>query len=238
VPRRPRFHCPGAVFHVVSRGVDRKEIFRDARDYARFQDSLKDAVAKAGAESLAYCLMPNHFHLVIGVGRTPLSVIMQSLLTSYACFFNLRHRRSGHLFEARFYSDPIIDDRQLFNTIRYVHQNPVKAGLVRRACEWKWSSSTGPEDDIPLPADFRPWISEGPERDEIESKSLDEIASMIEARYRLSVAEFRRPRKAHPVVDARRAMVLEAIRWGHPRADIAAWLHTSQMSVSRYARNR
>ncbi|UPT72988.1 MAG: transposase [Elusimicrobiota bacterium] len=222
----------------MSRGVDRKEILLDARDYERFRDSLKDAVAKAGADLLAYCLMPNHFHLVIRVGTRPLSAIMQSLLTSYACYFNLRHQRSGHLFEARFYSDSIIEDRQLFNTIRYVHQNPVKAGLVQRACDWKWSSSTGPEDDLPLPADFSPWSSEEPEWVESEPLSLDAIAAIIEARHRLSVDEFRRIRKTQPVIDARRSMVLEAIRYGHRRADIAAWLNTTVMSISRYAGNR
>lgn len=232
--RRPRFLRPGAIYHVVSRGVDRRDIFRDDQDYRRFRDSLFRIVAASDAELLAYCLMPNHFHLVIRTGDRPLSAIMQELLTSHACFFNLRHHRTGHLFESRFYSDPIVGDIQLLNTIRYVHQNPVKAKLVERAADWPWSSATGPEDDIPLPEDF---VLRGELVERLQPQlSLDSIAAIAEQRFKVPISLIKTAGRVEAVLLARRFMASESVRTGHKRSEIAAWLNTTEMSISRYLR--
>jgi REP element-mobilizing transposase RayT len=112
------------------RGIERREIFLDDRDRAVFRDRLRELVPDAGAGVLASALMPNHVHLVIRTGHTPLSRLMSRLDTSYAVRFNHRYDRVGYLFQNRFKSLLVERDDQLRRLIRYVHLNPLRAGLV------------------------------------------------------------------------------------------------------------
>src|SRR6185503_15252840 len=89
---------------------------------------------------LAYCLMGNHFHLAMRVGNIPLSRIMHRMLTTYAMAFNFRHDRTGHLFQARYKAILCLDDAYLLGLVRYIHLNPVRAGLVPKPENWPWSS--------------------------------------------------------------------------------------------------
>ncbi len=88
----------------------------------------------------AYCLMPNHFHLALKVSAVPLGSLMQRILTGYSITFNHRHDRTGHLFQARYKSIPCLEDRYLLSLINYIQMNPVRAGLVKSAADWSWSS--------------------------------------------------------------------------------------------------
>lgn len=93
---------------------------------------------------LAYCLMPNHFHLAVKVSTVPLGRVMLRILTSYVNTFNNRHERTGHLFEARHKAKICLTDRYLLGLIRYIQMNPVRAKLVKNAEDWPWSSRRGP----------------------------------------------------------------------------------------------
>jgi len=99
--RRPRVHFPGALYHVISRGNQRQKIYKDELDYQRFETLLGEVVQHHALSLYAYVLMPNHFHLLLEVGRGPLSKAMQALLYRYTRRFNQRYRKVGHLFQGR-----------------------------------------------------------------------------------------------------------------------------------------
>ncbi|MCR4295507.1 MAG: transposase, partial [Elusimicrobia bacterium] len=121
----------------MAKGVDGRAIYTDDADRIGFLKSLNRIVNESGASVLAYCLMGNHFHLAIKVGAVPLSSVLQRILTSHALTFNIRHDRTGHLFQARYRSNLCLTDAYLTALIRYIHMNPVRAGLVSRPEDWE-----------------------------------------------------------------------------------------------------
>jgi len=140
MPRGPRQQVAGGIFHVTARGVRRSDIFRDDRD-RRFFLSLVAQLSKArGWRCLAYCLMPNHYHVVLRTSDADLSAGMHWLNGCYAQWFNGRHGYEGHVFDRRFHSTLVQSDVHLLELLRYVVLNPVRAGLCSHPGEWPWSS--------------------------------------------------------------------------------------------------
>jgi putative transposase len=131
MPRKSRIDAPGALHHVIVRGIDRKDIFTDQKDYTAFMDRLGDLLIETRTSCYAWALIPNHFHLLLRTANTPLSVLMKRLLTGYAVNFNRRHKRYGHLFQNRYKSILCQEDSYLLELVRYIHLNPTRAGLVR-----------------------------------------------------------------------------------------------------------
>ena len=131
MPRGPRLDAPGVLHHVMVRGIERCAIFRDDRDRADFVDRVAALAAAKGWTVVAWALLPNHAHLLVRSGRRPLAAAMRSLLTGYAGAFNRRHTRHGHLFQNRYKSVVVEDDPYLLELARYIHLNPLRAGLVR-----------------------------------------------------------------------------------------------------------
>jgi REP element-mobilizing transposase RayT len=126
------------VFHVTARGVARSLIFRDDVDYFYFTALLQRVVEAFGWTLHTYCLMPNHYHLIVQTTRLDLSTGMHRLNSRYARRFNERYDRSGHLFQNRF-SAYVIEDEDYFDrALAYVRDNPVRAGLCERMEEWPW----------------------------------------------------------------------------------------------------
>jgi REP element-mobilizing transposase RayT len=130
MPRGPRLDAPGVLHHVVARGIERGKIFRDDRDRMEFLARLGALALETETALYAWCLIPNHFHLLVRSGAAPLSTLMRRLLTAYAVRFNHRHRRSGHLFQNRFKSIVVEDEPYFLELVRYLHLNPVRARLV------------------------------------------------------------------------------------------------------------
>jgi len=131
MPRGPRLDAPGVLHHVMVRGIERRAIFRDERDRADFVARVA-GLAEANAWSIvAWALLPNHAHLLVRTGWRPLAAAMRSLLTGYAGAFNRRHKRHGHLFQNRYKSIVVEEDTYLQELARYIHLNPLRAGLVR-----------------------------------------------------------------------------------------------------------
>lgn len=141
MPRQPRCLLGDGIFHVISRGVARTVIFRDSDDYRGFVRLFAAVVDRFLWSDHAYCLMPNHYHLVIQAKRVRLSNGMHRLNGLYAQGFNDRYERAGHLFQNRFGARLIEDERYLAGACAYVLNNPVRAGLVETAEEWPWSSA-------------------------------------------------------------------------------------------------
>ncbi|MBI1865654.1 MAG: transposase [Nitrospirae bacterium] len=142
MPRHARLDIPGALHHVMVRGINKTAIFRDIRDRARFLERLGTNVVGDGCSVCAWVLMDNHIHLLIRSGPQGLSSMMRKLLTWYAQYFNRRHGRSGHLFENRYKSILCDEDAYLAALVRYIHLNPVRAKVVNGLTEldrYPWS---------------------------------------------------------------------------------------------------
>jgi putative transposase len=140
MPRSPRLQLAEGVFHITARGNRRQEVFRDAEDRLRFLRRLDVLARRRGWRGYGYCLMPNHYHLVIATPEPDLSIGMKWLNGTYAQAFNHRHALDGHVFQGRFYSVPVEGDWHLLELSRYLALNPVRAGLCRHPSDWIWSS--------------------------------------------------------------------------------------------------
>jgi REP element-mobilizing transposase RayT len=130
MPRQARLDIPGALHHIMVRGIDKSKIFRDEEDKARFLERLGQAVEEGKSSVYAWALMDNHVHILFKSGKYGISTVMRKVLTWYAQYFNRRHRRTGHLFENRYKSILCDEDNYLLALIRYIHLNPVRAGIV------------------------------------------------------------------------------------------------------------
>jgi putative transposase len=142
MPRAARIDIAGVLQHVIFRGIERRDIFVDDQDRRSFLDRFCVLLGKMEVECLAWALMKNHAHLLLRPGHKNLGAFMRRLLTGYAVTFNLRHHRSGHLFQNRYKSIICQDDPYLLELVRYIHLNPLRVGLVRDLHELKvypWS---------------------------------------------------------------------------------------------------
>jgi putative transposase len=131
MPPQARLDAPGLLQYVMARGIERKEIFKDNQDRQSFLERLAVILEKTQTQCYAWALIPNHFHLLLRTSLTPLSKVMRRLMTGYAITFNKRHKRSGHLFRNRYKSVVCEEDQYLLELIRYIHLNPLRAGLVK-----------------------------------------------------------------------------------------------------------
>ncbi|ROR03171.1 REP-associated tyrosine transposase [Desulfosoma caldarium] len=146
-----RVEFEGAVYHVTSRGNAQQDIFLGKEDRSRFLEILADSVARYTWICHAYCLMTNHYHLIIETPQANLSRGMQRLNGVYTQWFNRRHRRVGHLFQGRFKAILVEKESHLLEVTRYVVLNPVRAGLVRTVQSWPWSSYRATSGQIEVP---------------------------------------------------------------------------------------
>src|SRR4030042_4367030 len=140
--RGPRLDAPGTLHHVIVRGIERRPIFKSDRDREDFLTRLGQVVEEGQASCFAWVLIPNHVHILLRTGATPLARMMRRLLTGYAVSFNLKHRRSCHLFQNRYKSIVCEEDPYLLELIRYIHLNGIRAGLVkilRELDRYRWS---------------------------------------------------------------------------------------------------
>ena len=139
MPRQPRKKSRSNVYHCMLRGINKQDIFFDKKDYLEFQDIIKRTKKIFSYKLYSYVLMPNHIHLEIKDERQKLSQIIHSMATSYANYFNKKYKRVGHLFENRFQSRNVENSYYMLNLVRYIHQNPIKAGICDMD-KYNWSS--------------------------------------------------------------------------------------------------
>jgi putative transposase len=131
MPRQPRLDAPGALHHIMGRGIERTAIFRTDQDREDFLNRLGELCTDGKLIVYAWALMSNHFHILVRTGRQGISKSMRKLLTGYVVNFNLRHKRYGHLFQNRYKSIICEDDPYLLELTRYIHLNPLRAGIVK-----------------------------------------------------------------------------------------------------------
>lgn len=142
MPRQARLDVPGALHHIMVRGINKANIFDDDEDKTRFLERLSQNVTEGKCSVYAWVLMTNHIHLLFKSGKDGISSVMRKLLTWYAQYYNHRHNRTGHLFENRYKSILCEEDNYLLALVRYIHLNPLRAELVKTMDEldrYPWS---------------------------------------------------------------------------------------------------
>ncbi len=138
--RQARKKSKTGIYHIMARGVNRQIIFRDNEDCAKFIDTIRQTKEKSGFKLYGYCLMGNHVHMLLQEGVEAVSLTMQRLCSSFVYWYNRKYDRLGHLFQERYRSEVVEDERYLLIALRYIHQNPIKAGLTNMLEEYQWSS--------------------------------------------------------------------------------------------------
>ncbi len=138
--RKPRIHIPGGLYHVILRGNGGQPVFLQDDDFYRFYLLLQEGTCRFGYRVHAFCLMPNHIHLLLQAGDIPLSRGMQNLSFRYTRWINGREKRTGHLFQGRFKAVLVDGDTYLLELVRYIHLNPLRAKMVEDPEEYPWSS--------------------------------------------------------------------------------------------------
>ncbi|MDX6770077.1 MAG: transposase [Elusimicrobiota bacterium] len=252
MPRLLRTHYPGIIHHVVTRGVARQPIFLGEHERRRFMSELGGALARHGAALLSYCLMSNHLHLLMRSGDTPISTPLQEALGRYGSWFNHLHARVGHLFQGRYHAVLCGSDRQLVETVAYIHLNPVKAGMVPDPGRWRWSSHAELISGAHEWVDLR-CLHESTGMQEAELKELylglleskteksapDALAAMLEqiaGRHGIGTEELWAGRRGSAYSRARLELIIRARAAGHSDADIARALRCSKAAVSLLAK--
>ena len=139
--RQKRQLSQSGLYHIIFRGISRQNIFEEAADYVKLKEIIQKVLKETKAEIYAYCFMTNHVHLFLKENTLgDVSKIMTKILSHYATWFNIKYLRSGALFSNRYKSEPIEDERYYLGLIRYIHQNPLKAGMVQSIENYPYSS--------------------------------------------------------------------------------------------------
>jgi REP element-mobilizing transposase RayT len=219
MPRLPRLDAPGAVHHVMLRGIERREIFVDDADRRDLLARMVKLVAELGFVCFAWAFMHNHLHFVLKTGPVPLSTLISRAATGYATRFNRRHDRVGHLFQNRFRSDLVKDSGHLRMLVRYVHSNPLRAGVVPsldELCVYPWTGHAELAGTSPVSLVDREevlswfdgkeglgrWMKEssGANRATLD---FDELLDWVCAQLGLAPVDVRRGRRRQPEIAAR-----------------------------------
>ena len=160
MPRKPRLSSGTGIYHVMMRGINHQNIFEDREDHARmlmYMQQLLEQYDEQGnrlpplCTIYAYCLMSNHIHILLKVHGKEIGDTIKPLAVSYALYFNRKYARSGHLFQDRFKSEPVNDINYFVTLLRYIHQNPLKAGIVPHVADYEWSSWKEYIGEVPPP---------------------------------------------------------------------------------------
>jgi len=140
LPRKARRKSESGIYHIIMRGINRQVIFNDDEDYHRLLQTLKYYKKPCGYQLYAYCLMSNHIHLLLKIGPEPLEQVMRRICGKYVYWYNQKYDRAGYLFQDRFKSEAVEDEAYFLTVLRYIHQNPLKAGLSEDLAHYPWSS--------------------------------------------------------------------------------------------------
>ena len=140
MPRQQRRKSESGIYHVMLRGINQQQIFQDEEDNLKFLQIVKECKAISEFKLFAYCLMENHVHLLIKEGKEPIELIFKRIGNRFVYWYNTKYKRVGHLFQDRYRSEPVETDEYFLTVLRYIHQNPVKAGIVKSCGKYRFSS--------------------------------------------------------------------------------------------------
>ncbi|MGR6836949.1 transposase [Syntrophomonas erecta] len=140
MPRRARQRSNTGIYHLMLRGVNRQNLFMEDEDRLKFMETIRRYKQVSNYELYAYCLMNNHVHLLVKENKESISITIKRISGSYVLWYNKKYSRCGHLFQERFRSEAVETDAYFLTVLRYIHQNPVKAGIAKEARFYRWSS--------------------------------------------------------------------------------------------------
>lgn len=140
MPRQARKKSESGIYHIMLRGINKQVIFEDEEDNLKFLETLKKYKEISGYKIFAYCLMSNHVHLILKVEKEDIDLVIKRIASSYVYWYNWKYKRNGHLFQDRFKSEPVEDDSYFLTVLRYIHQNPLKAGVCKSIDGYNFSS--------------------------------------------------------------------------------------------------
>ena len=140
MPRRAREKSSTGIYHILIKGINRRSIFEDDKDYAKMIEIIQKCKEQSEFKFYGYCLMANHVHLLMREGTEAISLTMQKINSAYANWYNRKYDRFGHLFQDRYKSEPVEDVSYMLTVLRYIHQNPIKAGITKTVEDYKWTS--------------------------------------------------------------------------------------------------
>ena len=158
MPRKPRIHLAGAFYHIILRGNAGQPVFFEDADRHRYYLLMQEVTVKFGCRVHAFCCMTNHIHIALQVGTLSLSRIMQNLSLRYTTWINKKYRRTGHVFQGRFKAILLDSDSYLLELVRYIHLNPVRAGIVSQSAEYLWSGHHALLGNEELPWFTSEWV--------------------------------------------------------------------------------
>ena len=154
MPRKARIKSPFNVYHIMIRGINKQDIFYEARDYIKFIDTIFDVREKLDFDLLAYCLMSNHVHFLIMEKDVAIGDVLKRISGKYALWFNKKYARVGHLFQDRFRSEAIDSEQYFLSVLKYIHMNPVKGRICNRPDEYPYSSFHGYYNNALISSEF------------------------------------------------------------------------------------
>ena len=154
MPRTAREKSESGIYHIILRGINRQILFEDEEDKVKYLETLMQCKVLSECRIFGYCLMGNHIHLLIQEGHEDIVMLMRWIGVRYVYWYNWKYKRCGHLFQDRYKSEEVDDDSYFLTVLRYIHLNPVKAGIVKEAADYKWSSFREYIDNDPLIAEI------------------------------------------------------------------------------------
>jgi len=248
MPRKPRIEIAG-YYHVINRGVEQRVIFKEAEDYEYFEELLCTYAPSYGVTIHNYCLMRNHYHLLIEIEDGMLSKFMRQINMNYAIYFNKKNKRSGHLWQGRFKSWFVTDEAYLYTLILYIEQNPVKAKIVRRPEEYPYSTAHYFLEEAKLPQCLKnSYIAQNYKNDKeaieaflhssIDSSVLQQLkkgASLLEAPNidkRPKEEDLKQLFENITDIKERNSKIVQAYKEGYSQHMMAKVLNISQPAVS------
>jgi putative transposase len=140
MPRAARKKSRSGIYHVIMRGINKQTIFEEDDDKKKFLETLRKYKPICNYQIYSYCLMDNHIHLLLKESEEPISEAIKRISSSYVFWYNMKYERCGHLFQDRYKSENVESRASFFTVLRYIHQNPLKAGLVKNVFDSKWTS--------------------------------------------------------------------------------------------------
>ena len=253
MPRRPRIDLAG-YHHVINRGVNRSDIFQDEKDYEMFLKILCKASTAYRVIVHDYCLMSNHFHLLVETELDNLSLFMKHINSNYAIYFNKKNSRSGHFWQGRFYSRYITDETYYYTLIRYIEQNPIEAKIASRIGEYAYTLGAeiiNHNEVIPC-AQHSKLIEElhddnvqdiigirlnSKDRDileKIQKQKSVTVEGKTKPAYRYTLKEHFKNSK---LKEERNSAIIKALNDGYTQAEIAKHLNLSRSLISKVVKS-
>lgn len=221
-------------YHILNRGVDRNTIYQDDNDFLKFLEIMQDASVEYEFEIYSYCLMSNHYHLLLKTTKLNLSALMQKINARYSIYFNKKYNRVGPLWQGRFKTWYVYDENYLQTLVRYIEYNPIKAGISTKIGEYKWSMSSYNFKYPMLNFELLENIDFAKELDEKELKKIDEFLSKkLDIEDDVVVVKEKKDLKYYFDRYNTEKAVLKAVKDGYTQSSIAKFLNLSNAAVSK-----